>query len=259
MTQPPNPHHDLSAILADSALFGLTRDERTQLDRNTLTHNEEPTEAERIAAGVYLASIGADLPLPAGLRYRLLADAKPEERSGIAPLIVRRDVSVGRRRVGVALALAASIALALTVWRGAPESALPPAAARQAFLESHPELTPVAWTSTDDSAGKEASGEVVWSDAEQKGYMVFAGLPANEPTESQYQLWVFDAERDQRYPVDGGVFDIPPGETEVVVPIQVKLPVSRATMFAVTIEPPGGVVVSDRARLPLLAKFDPED
>ena len=38
------------------------------------------------------------------------------------------------------------------------------------------------------------------------------------------------------------------------MPIEAKLPVSNAVMFAITVERPGGVVVSDRSRLPLLAK-----
>jgi anti-sigma-K factor RskA len=86
---------------------------------------------------------------------------------------------------------------------------------------------------------------VVWSDARQEGYLTFRGMPPNDPDAHQYQLWVFDAGRSQDYPVDGGVFNARNGD-EVVVPIDNKLPVEHATMFAVTLEPPGGVVISDR-------------
>jgi hypothetical protein len=58
---------------------------------------------------------------------------------------------------------------------------------------------------------------------------------------------------DRQYPVDGGVFDVPKADGDVVVRIDPRLPVSRATAFAVTVEEPGGVVVSSRDRLPLLA------
>lgn len=61
-----------------------------------------------------------------------------------------------------------------------------------------------------------------WSNARQSGYMRFTGLAANDPSESQYQLWIFDGERDDRYPIDGGVFDVP-ASGEVVVPIAAKL------------------------------------
>ena len=57
---------------------------------------------------------------------------------------------------------------------------------------------------------------------------------------------------------DGGVFDVPPGGGDVVVPIRVKLGVTRPKLFAVTVEPPGGVVVSNRERIPLLAKVPPK-
>ncbi len=57
-----------------------------------------------------------------------------------------------------------------------------------------------------------------------------------------------------RYPIDGGVFDIPAGATEVVIPINARLAVNDPAMFAVTIERPGGVVVSAREHIVALAK-----
>jgi anti-sigma-K factor RskA len=57
-------------------------------------------------------------------------------------------------------------------------------------------------------------------------------------------LWIFDGTRDKRYPVDGGVFDVPANSAEVVIPIRATLPIRKAAAFAVTVEKPGGVVVS---------------
>ena len=85
--------------------------------------------------------------------------------------------------------------------------------------------------------------------------MRFSGLRPNDPTKEQYQLWVFDEKRDDRYPVDGGVFDVPPGVSEVIVPIHTKLEVDKPVLFAVTREKPGGVVVSDRSQLVIAAKL----
>ena len=116
-----------------------------------------------------------------------------------------------------------------------------------------PDVRLASWTPTEDPSAEGVEGRVAWSDALQSGYMLFEGLPENDPDEGQYQLWIFDATRDEAHPVDGGVFDVPPGE-EVVVPIRAKLPVAEATLFAITVERPGGVVVSKRERLPLLAK-----
>ena len=43
------------------------------------------------------------------------------------------------------------------------------------------------------------------------------------------------------------------GATAVFVPIDARVPVGDVAMFAVTVEPPGGVVVSTRERIALLA------
>ena len=82
--------------------------------------------------------------------------------------------------------------------------------------------------------------------------MVFEGLKPNNPIQSQYQLWIFDTDTGQQHPVDGGVFDVTAERT--IVQIDARVPVAKAVMFAITEEIPGGVVVSDRKRLPLLAK-----
>jgi dipeptidyl aminopeptidase/acylaminoacyl peptidase len=112
----------------------------------------------------------------------------------------------------------------------------------------------LAWSSAGDSTGRVATGDVIWNAAKQSGVMRFVGLTPNDTGRWQYQLWIFDRTRDQRYPVDGGVFDIPAGATEVLIPITAKVKVNDATMFAVTVEAPGGVVVSSRERLALIAQ-----
>ena len=108
-----------------------------------------------------------------------------------------------------------------------------------------------------DAAAAGAQGDVVWSTREQRGFMRFRGLAANPRDASGwvYQLWIFDAEQDERFPIDGGVFDIDPQTGDVLVPIQAKLRVARPTAFVVTIEKPGGVVVSKRERVAMAAKI----
>jgi anti-sigma-K factor RskA len=90
---------------------------------------------------------------------------------------------------------------------------------------------------------EEVTGDVVWSDSEQAGYMRLSGLVANNADSAQYQLWIVDPDRDER-PVDGGVFDVPAGVDEVIIPIDSKLDISAPAAFAITLEQPGGVVVS---------------
>ncbi len=116
-------------------------------------------------------------------------------------------------------------------------------AARQRLVAEAVDTRVIPWSvpAFDEYAG--VSGDVVWNDERQEGYLLLTGMPVNDPTESQYQLWVVDPDRDSN-PVDGGVFDIPAGQDTVIVPIDVKLAVSKPAVFAITREQPGGVVVS---------------
>jgi len=92
----------------------------------------------------------------------------------------------------------------------------------------------------------------VWSASAQQGYLRFVGLAPNDRAVVPYQLWIFDKTRDDKYPVDGGVFDVA-ASGEVIVRIDPKLHVNDAALFAVTIERPGGVVVSKREHIVVTA------
>jgi anti-sigma-K factor RskA len=160
-----------------------------------------------------------------------------------------RGRMVGRQRLAAPVGLSARRAVVRTPGLSAIGAQL-----RDSLLNADSSLTRLAWSATPDSSAKGATGDVVWSGKAQRGVMRIAGLQANDRTRWQYQLWIFDKKRDQRYPVDGGVFDIPAGSHEVFVPIDARIPVGEAVMFAVTVEPVGGVVVSTRERIALLAK-----
>lgn len=171
-----------------------------------------------------------------------------------------------REMVGWFAAVAAT-ALAIASWlpnwndgteggRARPDSFQQAAVDRAALIASAEDLVRVSWTRPGDASAtttEESSdlGDVVWSAKFQRGYMRIQGLKPNDPTQEQYQLWILDPNRDSK-PVDGGVFDIDQAG-EVVLPFHAKLKVDDPTLFAITIEKPGGVVVSDQSRLPLLA------
>lgn len=133
-----------------------------------------------------------------------------------------------------------------------PVVATTPATERAALLANAADVSKITWTITQDPTSRSATGDVVWSPSAQKGYMRFVGLAPNDPTQFQYQLWIFDKTRDQAYPVDGGVFDVT-SNGEVVIAIDPKLHVNDLAMFAVTVEKPGGVVVSKRERIVVTA------
>lgn len=156
-------------------------------------------------------------------------------------------------------AMAACLLLALIAWLPDITETTPtsvPLAAQFNDLRAQDAALSLNWTATEDVAALNAQGQVVWHQADQNGFMQFTGLAANDPTEYQYQLWIFDQSRDaeQSPAVDGGVFNINDANAETIVPINAKLAVDKPYLFAVTIERPGGVVVSERERIVVLAK-----
>ncbi len=156
--------------------------------------------------------------------------------------------------IGGWLAAAAAIAVMATGFFDTPATSATDATADvatvEAFIAEYPDTVDLAWSPGGDATGTSATGRVVWSQSAQRGFMVFDDLAVNDVTVEQYQLWIFDADRE--HPVDGGVFDIRAGAGQVV-PITAKLDVTTPTLFAVTVERPGGVVVSDKSRITLAA------
>lgn len=162
------------------------------------------------------------------------------------------------------LAAAASLVVALVITNDQQPPAAPTAGDAAARLAAAPD-TVSADLITIDQAGlapephplaRDIAGRVRWADSADAGEIRLTGVEPNDPDQFQYQLWIFDATRRQgdfpgangllsQYPVDGGVFNVS-GDGEVIIPVEAKLPVGKAALFAVTKEPPGGVVVSDR-------------
>ena len=130
-----------------------------------------------------------------------------------------------------------------------------------AFLAAHPNAVHWPWNTTGDPTAPGAvAGEAYFDPATGEGALVIEGLAPNDPAREQYQLWIFDRTRDERFPVDGGVFDVrreggrdaaTAGRT--VIAIRAQLPVREPYLFAITVERPGGTVVSER-RIAMLAK-----
>lgn len=249
-------------LLADLELGWLDDGDERILDELLVQTGLDREHFAQSASAVTLASRMPLLDLPASLRSRLVVAG--ERCVARVPPVRSRQAWLDSAAIGW-YAAAAMLLLAVGAWwpgmesvvgPGAPAALtelMPPAMERERLLASGTELFRWEWAPTDDPAAHGLSGDVVWSAALQAGYMRFQGLEANNPSATRYQLWVFDAERDDRYPVDGGVFDMPAGATEVVVRIRTVLPVGEAVAFAVTVEPPGGVVVSTRERIVALA------
>lgn len=128
------------------------------------------------------------------------------------------------------------------------------AANRQKLLEV-PGTLRLAWSPFDlpdaPAVQQNVTGDVVWNDELEQGYLRFVGLKVNDPTVEQYQVWVID-DRGMEQKVSGGVFNAT-AEGEVIVPIDPALDIGRVALFAVTVEEPGGIMVPDLRRRVVVA------
>lgn len=271
---------ELLDLLAERALGRLSPAAEARLDELLQAAGLEDDESIELAvAAATNAFASADSPsddaaLPRGLQARLQADADrffaraeagneasepaTDIQSARARAAATRAATPGARawagRLGWAVAAMLAIVIVFGLDRGGPSQALDPAAAREALI-AEAGTSVVEWTRSDIPAYNAVSGDVVWNDARQEGYLRLTGMPINDPGIRQYQLWIVDPQRDAN-PVDGGVFDVPPGVDQVIVPIRAKLDVANPEAFAITSEQPGGVVVSDG---PLLIVAEPVD
>ncbi len=272
MNMTPNSNLDrLYELLADQALQGLDAAEARELEALLLEHPDvDASEFDRVAAAFDAAefAVDADEAMPEALAQRLNAtadewiagqSADTAPNTGAAPEAEAPAV-IARLSWAPWLVAAASLALAAIVWIGSPPAPVPVeqtvAQAFDSFIDAAPaDLIRVDWQRVAkdyDIPENGFSGEVVWSGDAQQGFMVFEGLTPNDPSVEQFQLWIIDSTREGSPPVDGGVFDVD-SSGRVIIPIRPALGIGAVAAFAVTVEEPGGVVVSTQDRVATLA------
>ena len=273
MVGPTHISARLAELLAAEAAGDIDHEERSELG-NSPGFNDAPIRDQMmtVAGLAQLAFLKNDRPahveLPGSVRHRLglQADAWHAGRQASIPApVADLDLARRRRQANAGSAgnprssrwltpsvagwyVAATLTVVFVAARLVPDAAVAPAeitvqAQRAALVSGATDLVTVPWGPSAEAGYENARGDVVWSDARQEGYLRITGLPVNDRERAQYQLWVVDASRDV-HPVDGGVFDIT-SDGELIIPVQAKLAVNRPAAFAVTLEQPGGVVVSD--------------
>lgn len=241
-------------LLTQQATDSLSEAESRELEALLAKDESIADDDLELAAAAAWQALAADTttPAPASLVARLETDAaaffgeekKPAEVVQLAdhrpPAEAPPQPPAWFARSG--WAIAAGLALVLLIRDPAPE--LPgPAEARAALLADGPATGVYLWDTPAADGYGNVEGDVVWNGGRQQGFLRLVGMPVNDPSVSQYQLWIIDPDRDAE-PVDGGVFDVT-ASGEVIIPIDAKLLVSSPTAFAITREQPGGVVVSE--------------
>jgi hypothetical protein len=272
------PDEAMLDLLIKQVTEGLSPAEQRTLDvMDTEVASAYQRDLERAAAAVTLAGSTGQPALPAALAEKLALQAADHFASAgkVSDLGAARNAAAERTRATQPsssrftayagwLAAAACLVLAVFSWERSPpppvavvmpspvtvapppERPAPTAAEQREALLANADSLKISLGATKDPGAAGMTGDVVWDPVTQRGFLHFAGLAANDPAVHQYQIWIFDAGRDKRYPVDGGVFDVPANANEVVIPIRATLMVRKPAAFAVTVEKPGGVVVSGR-------------
>ncbi|MGI8467563.1 MAG: anti-sigma factor [Pyrinomonadaceae bacterium] len=273
-------------LLADRAIFGLSEDEKAELAQVENEFPELRNESLKISqsfelatAAFSLVNLNVNQPLPNHLNSKILADAdKFFAASEIAPEEYQKTLVFSSpqrsiwNRLGWLLAALACIALLVNIWltRVSPPKDLggtnpQPTASpviqtnfaeqREQLLASAGDVIQENWTDFNPKQPRNVSGDVVWSNSRQKGFVRFRNLPVNDTAKETYQLWIFDKNQDADTPVDGGTFDVDQNG-DVIIPIDAKLKIQNPTKFAVTAEKPGGVVVSKLGKVMAVAKIE---
>ncbi|MEQ9495693.1 MAG: anti-sigma factor [Deltaproteobacteria bacterium] len=258
----------LMELLTEQTERPLSSNERVELER--LVAHEAGWSAddfELAAAATAVALLEREETMPETLKDRVMDELSTDVLATATVQVRAERPKESRRRpsarpprrarplaaIGWIVAAAALILLAVII--GWPKPPAPSAIELRAQMMKDPNAVKLVWTKAKDALSPSTEGDVVWNTKTQTGYMRFKGLAKNDPKANQYQLWIFDGTRSDATPVDGGVFDIS-AEGDVVVPIDAKLPVFEPTLFAVTVERPGGVVVSKRERIVVLAQVE---
>jgi hypothetical protein len=265
-------------LLVDQAAFGLSEEEAVEVEMllKEFPEWENDNSFELTATAISLANLDTSEPMPAHLRTKILADSgkffvsneKAEEKEEY-----QKTLSFEPKRSGVfewlgwAFAAAFLVVLGINLWTNRVQDTAkienppniqtptPELTAKQKLEQIMASANKIqaAWTPPKPDETNPLSGDIVWDNAKQEGYMRFRGLPVNDANKETYQLWIFDENQDEKTPIDGGVFDVNE-KGEVIVPINAKLKVKNPKMFAITVEKPGGVVVSKREKIVALAK-----
>ena len=255
--QTSHPNHDhLLELMADMISGDISEENEAVLasvlhDDTSLADTMLEMELAATSADLALCGLAGDQTDAETFTPRLAGSPAASPRGGA--------VKSWMVLAGLGWAAAAAMLIAVLVqFAGTMQQDQTPAQIeRVQFMQNHEDAIELEWgdwaLEGQPPEIRGVQGDVVWSDEAQKGYMRFVGLPQNDPGDRQYQLWIVDAERGMSQRISGGVFNADESG-EIVVPIDdPEIPVNEAAAFALTIEEPGGVWVSDMSQRVVIA------
>jgi len=266
-------------LLMQKAVYGLDAAEQAALDEiDPGTSVDEFASLEITAAAIGMAGLSELESLPPHLAAKIAANAaKIVGTPSVAsdqpwPPKYVDDEKPNRpwfAWLGWAAAAAACIALAVNVYVTSTRPpvevvkivpaetprVLTPAEERDAMMARPSAIIKAVWAAGNVKDMKDVSGDIVWSDETQTGFMRLRGLAVNDPTATCYQLWIYDTVQDKATPIDGGIFDVTTNG-EIIMPINAKLRAEKPYKFALTIERHGGVVQSKGEKIAALATVE---
>jgi hypothetical protein len=268
-TAPPT---ELFELLADRSLVGLddleTRRLEVLLAEHPWVRHDCMDDAAARLADAFEQEAGCSEEVPDDVASRIKAGIHAEASSkDEGTLNLNTFDQAPANPIGWAgwvgwTAAAAALVFAATLWQP-PVRSIQSSTQLVSWVEEHPDAVRWDWSPGLVNPAEDVTGYVTFSPEAQEGYMMIKGLEPNDPRIQQYQLWIWDKEREPDpenpqplaadvHPVDGGVFDVN-SEGEVVIPITLPLRVGTPYLFAVTVERPGGVVKSDKSSVPIIA------
>ena len=258
--------------LAEAIAFA--HESHTPAPESFAAHSVQGHELERIAALAAAASSAPHTP-PASLASRLAADAlvfcatvdcaDRELATGphpqpvldtpgfTTPVLTTARTGSGTTNNLLSFVVGA-LAAGLIVWLALSDShERSLAELRAQALAQNPSIQRQEWQPGPSPRRGDVTGDVVWNQQEQDGWLTFRNLPAL-PADQAYQLWIVDGER-VGDPVDGGLFTIASTKDTTIVPIQARLPIGKPAAFVITIENNRGVVVSKQEHVVAIASL----
>ena len=238
----------LAELLTEETQRPLTTAEKAEVDRLTRQlSNWSSDEFEFAAAALTLYYQDKDQALPAALRAKLAQKGHEFSKDTKEPKLilaasngesVRYNIPRPSQKKRIRWSwLVAGLAGTIAIAGWWPKNSNP-----ETLSLDNSDLKERLWVTPD----LKPAGELRWSDRAQRGQARLR-LPPNDTQRAQYQVWIFDRARDERYPVDGGVFNSV--DDQVDIDILPKLPITQAVQMVITREAPGGVVVSQRTEV----------